>query len=414
MFNSILNFIVKYKIITKYLASSFINIPISLITGYLIFKNIDPYFMGIWSTLTVYEVYSTYLRLGIINGMNRELPFALGKDDKFTAYSLASTALYYTLINIALIFFVSLILFFFYISNIYKYAFIVLIIRVILNSYSTYVSGTFRSNDNFNTFSNIQFYMSFFKLLSSPLITLGFNGYLIWELLISFINTFLLHLKRPIKVIPNFNYFLFRKMIIIGLPIFVISTITSFIDTIPRLYLIKFGTEIDLGLYSPVFFLISTISLLPNQLSSYFYPKFTYNLAKTNSIFFMKQSIKKIVLFTFIFLVFTSVLIYSISQSIILFFPKYLKSLPYIQLALLATPFVLFRLAHTVSAVLKNYKTMVLFAIFYLIIQIISILILKSFNNEIVTLVIKSQIITYATLSIIAIFLINLAFKEYR
>jgi len=101
--NLISNLFLRNKVLVKYISVSYLSIPVSLVTGFLAFRKIDPYLMGIWTTFSVLETYATFMRLGVINGMNRELPFALGEGNKEKADKLASTTLGYTIINIILL-----------------------------------------------------------------------------------------------------------------------------------------------------------------------------------------------------------------------------------------------------------------------------------------------------------------------
>lgn len=371
--------------------------------------------MGVWGTLLVFEVYSTYSRLGIVNGMNRELPFALGSGDLTSAKHFASTSLFFTVINTFSVSVIFIAIFCFSEpSNDYIFPFIVLLIRIVSNSYTSYISGTFRSNNSFNFLSNIQFAILFLKLISSPLILLGFEGFLIWELFLYLTNTILLHLYRPIKVKPSFNVIYFKKLIGIGLPIFFFSTIISTIDTFPRLYIVNYGTEIDLGYYSPVYFMLSTIALLPNQLTSYFYPKFSFELANTSSTKKIINLLKRLGLYSTGIITLIALFIFFSSDKVISFFPKYTDSLPYIKLALLASPFILFKLSHTISAVFKDFKTMAYFTILYFFIQVASLYFLRTVVDDVVTNAILSQIITYALLAFLSVVIIHSTIKKYK
>ena len=53
----------------------------SLLANALAFRWIDPASMGVWHTLLLAASYLGVVRLGVVNGMGRELPFALGSGD---------------------------------------------------------------------------------------------------------------------------------------------------------------------------------------------------------------------------------------------------------------------------------------------------------------------------------------------
>ena len=62
----------------------------SLVGNGLAFRWVDPFSMGVWHTLLLLSNYLTVFRLGLVNGMGRELPFALGAGDRGRAERIAS------------------------------------------------------------------------------------------------------------------------------------------------------------------------------------------------------------------------------------------------------------------------------------------------------------------------------------
>ena len=402
------------KTITKYLSSSFLSIPVSLITGFMIYRNIEPYYLGVWGTLLVFEVYTNYSKIGIVNGMNRQLPFMLGKGDVENGHRLVSTTYAFTIIHSILIFVaLAFCLCFLEIPSDYFLPVFIVMLKIISGSFSSFISGTFRSNDNFNTLSNIQFVNLGIKITTSPLVLYGFQGYLLWETILALSNAMLLYIYRPIKVKPKFEFQSFKHLIIIGFPIFLTSNLISTIDTLPRLFIITFESEKALGLYSPVLFILSTVAILPNQLTSYFYPKFTYDVANTKSTSNTRSTLRKIVLLSTFALLAIAGLIFLSTDTLIKLFPKYIESKIYIKLSLLAVPFVLFKLSHTMSAVFKNLKTMSSFVIFYFIIQISSLYILNFFISDIITVAVISQVITYLLMTLMAYFFVENTINNY-
>ncbi len=158
------------KVALKFISSSFLSLPVSLIVSFITFRNIDPYLMGIWQTMLIFETYAGILRFGVVNGMNRELPFHLGMGKNDEAKSFAETTLFYSLGNIILLWIiVPLIITNFEFNAVYFACLSVALIRVSLSFYISYLSGTFRSNDQFNNLSNIQFVVLISKLLCSLL-----------------------------------------------------------------------------------------------------------------------------------------------------------------------------------------------------------------------------------------------------
>jgi O-antigen/teichoic acid export membrane protein len=404
--NKLLQLGSKYKVITKYLSSSFMSLPVSLLVGFLVFRKIDPYFMGIWATVAIFETYFTILRLGVVNGMNRELPFALGQGKTKDAVEFAQTALSYTILTILLI--VVLIPFMVLkleLEKAYLAAIGVFSVKVILSFYNTYLTGTFRSNDHFNKLSNIQFFLLTTKLFSLPLILLGFYGYLGMELFIIVVHSALLHRFRPFRIKPRFIKQAFKKLFKIGFPVFLVSYAVTFTDTLPRLFILSFGDEYMMGLYAPVIMMLGAVSLFPNTLITYMYPKFSFKLGQNQNTQQIWKTLVKIYLFSIVFISIFAVLIFFLLDFFIVLFPKYKESLPYIRLALLICPFVVYRIGNTINVVYKKYNYMIAYAVLYALVQVGSIFVLSNIYSDILKIAIVSQIITYASLLLFSIYM---------
>lgn len=405
----VVNLFKSNKVLVKYISVSYLSIPVSIVTGFLAFRKIDPYLMGIWTAFTVFETYATFMRLGLINGMNREMPFAQGQGQHHIAERFASTTLAYTLFNIAVFVLASpFVLIASGFSKIYLITSLIFLIRVCLSFYITFLSATFRSEDSFNRLSNIHAVVIIMKLLFSPLIFLGFYGFLVYELTAVLTNTVLLHYYRPMKVKPTFHMPEFKKLLKIGFPIFIVSSALSYIDTIPRLYLINYAKPEKLGIYAPIAMLLSMVAILPNTLSAYMYPKFSYHLGQAKSIQEVWRKLLKIYGISFLIIATISIVGYFFVDYFAYLFPKYKESLPYLKLSLLICPFAFFKLGNMVNVLLKNYTFMLLFALIYGGIQISSIYIISLNEIDLLNVVVEAQIVS----SVIMLF-IGLVLNRY-
>lgn len=402
------------KTILKFLSSSLLAVPISLITGFITFRKIDPYSMGIWGTLTIFESYSNFLRLGIVNGMNRELPYALGAGNHEKAIKYAETTYSYTAVNIGILLtLIPIFVFKFKSNELYLATLGVVATRVVLSFYTTYISGTFRSDDQFNKLSNIQFIILVLTLVLCPLVLLGYHGYLIYQLLLVISNTILLHYFRPFHLKPKFHRIEFAQLFKIGFPIFITSYLVTIIDTFPRLYIVKYGNEKLMGLYAPILMLLGTVSLLPNVLATYLYPKFSFRLGKSNDA---KGVWKRLIKLYTVSIAFISVLIigaFFLLDYFISFFPKYSESLPYLKLSLFICPFVMYKLGNMLNAIFKNYRYMILYVIIYGLVQVATIIIGAYLLSDVLKIAIYSQIVTAILLFAISlIFNYRMVFKN--
>lgn len=381
----------------KIVSSSFLALPVTLIVSFISFRNIEPYFMGIWATMTIFETYANVLRLGIVNGMNRELPYSMGSGKENEAISYAQTTFAFNIFSTLLLWMiVPFIILQFEFNTTYLLCISVALLRVTLTYYTTYLTGTFRTTDNFNKLSNIQFVVVTLHLLLSPLIFIfGFNGYLAMQTILAIVNTILLHYFRPFHIRPKFNRKDFVFLLKTGFPLFITSYLVSFIDTLPRLFIVKYGNETLMGLYAPVLMIISAFAILPSTLGTYYYPKMSYLFGKNQNAMQLWKKITKIYFVSFVFLLPLIGIAYFVMDDFIKYFPKYQQSLPYIKVGLIVGPFVMAKLGNLVNTVLKKINFMGVYVIQYAFFQVFFLFIVYSFfTDDILLCAVWTQVLT--------------------
>lgn len=404
MSNNILEQLKRQKTPIYFVNSTLFGTVIGLITGFITYRYVAPDYLGIWVTLTTFTVYTTFLRLGIPNGMNRELPYYLGKNETDKAYAAAETTLAYSvyisgvlaLLALGFIFFFDFEKYGTYEAS-YRQAIYVIIFKVLSEPYSTYLSGTFRTNDNFKKLSDIQMIMSLVRLFSVIFVYFwGFQGYLLREFVTSFVNFALLHIWRPLPQIkPKFSFPIFKNLFSVGFRMFLVSYAASFIETLPRLHIINEGTSKELGLFSPIIMILGMAVIIPNTLSQYLYPKFSYAYGVNSDRIVLWKKILLIYVLSVAISVVVSILIYFSIDYIIQIFPKYAEAVPYIKLACLPVLFVGYNLGNVLCVVFKEWKWLWIYTILYGMLQFSSLYIIGYYVPDALKTVILSLLITY-------------------
>lgn len=411
MINKLRNIFSKYKTLTAYLNSTILLFFVGIISSFVSYRYIDPDLMGIWVALVTFEVYFTFIRLGIPNGMNRELPYALGTGNKDKAMQYASTTMAYS-IFCALIVVVIAPVFMLYanfnFSSInYWIVFAVVLFRMVTEPYSTYLSGTFRTNDNFDKLSKIQYIQSLIRLGLILLVVLfHFKGYVLMQFIIASTNLIQLHIVRPFHIKPKFIWETFKDLFKVGFPIFIISYLIGVIESLPRLFLIRNATSLEMGLLSPVLLLLSAVAVIPMTITNYIYPKFSFSLGKDNNISPLRKKMMYIYGISFLISIGISLIVYFFIDSLIVFFPKYIDSVQYIKLACIVVLFISYKLGTALPIVLKKWKWLWLYTFIYAIAQIGSIYVLNKYMEDKLEVVVFSMIFSSLILFIFSIILI--------
>lgn len=393
----------RHKTPIKFLYSTLLLYGVTLITSVVTYRYIGPEYLGIWATFTTFSTLATFLRLGIVNGMNRELPYYLGKKETEKAYSYAETTFAYTLFTIVVIIVTGCIFFLTYnfekydtFAESYKFASIVFFLHVAIEPYSSYLSGTFRTNDSFDKLSNIQSVQALLRLLTLVLVVMfGYNGFLFREAFMVFIGAVLLHIYRPLPQIrPKFSVACLGDLFKIGFNIFLASYLAAFVDTFPRLFLIKEGTTMELGLFSPVLVILGIVYIIPNTISGYLYPKFSFAYGNGADRLFFWKKIKQLLLLSLAIGVIFAIGVYLSIDYVIRFFPKYLGSVPYIKLMSIGMLFLGYKVCGIVFNIFKLYIWMWISPIFYTIVMASSLLVLNTVYDDKLTVASVSLIIT--------------------
>lgn len=314
-----------------------------MIVGFVVAKFVMPKDFGLWSTINLALTYSLFVQSGLINGLNRELPYLFGKGEDEAALKMAGTTQTFTLITSVLVLMVGLILMLIVPMENSKMTFGVLaiLILIILNYYQNYLFSTFRSKDSFLQLSKIQFAHAFVNILTLVLVIYySYYGLIAKAVVVSAVYVFLLHVFRPVKVGLIWDKEMFIKLIKVGLPIFSLAFVESIASTADRLWIIKYATITDVGYYSFGYYALSSFTIFPTSIASYIYPKMTYNYGKTEDKLIMWKYVKKVTVVLFLILTPIAIVGYFVCPYLIeQFFPNYAASISIMQIFLFAGVF---------------------------------------------------------------------------
>ena len=349
------------KVLIKFVSGSLFNSLAQIIANVIILKIIKPEELGTWYSLLIIQTYALFFQAGVLNGISRELPYLLGKNDIRKANEYAATSLAFfiwgTIIFIAISIFLGLFIF----ENSTKewlYTYFAIVIITSAKFYENYLTATFRSKNSFEKLSLVYLIRGVFQIISIILIFyFNYEGYIIRMASASILTMALLHFIRPIKIKPKFNLQATFQLMKVGLPIFVLIYIYNSSLTIDRLLFIHNSKMEILGYYSLGLMALSAFRLLPETLANYLYPRLSYKIGEGKSVIELISLSLKSNLFVFLLMFILSIISFFFLPWIINnFFPAYSKGIYATQILLLAGAIHSGSIGNNVITSLKSWK----------------------------------------------------------
>lgn len=360
MVKKLVLFITGQKSAVTYTSGSIFNSIAQVISSVIILAYLSPDDLGIWNSILLFQTYSMFLQAGIINGLNRELPFYLGKKENAFAKELASNALYIFIWSSILCAIIGAGLLLYYNEQkfIFKITYIGIILITVSKFYENYLTTTFRSNNAFEQLGKVYFFRGFYLILSTIIVIFfGYYGYIVRMVSISFLFSFLMHLIRPLKVKPKFNFNNTKLLFKVGAPIFILAYIFSSSATFDRLILVNYAGFTTVGHYSLALMAYSALSMLPISLANYIYPKMSYKFGETNDVSKLMSIAIKVNIIVFIIMLPIAVLGFFLIPVVVpILFPEYVLGMRSAQILLFASVFFGGTIGNNVFWSLKLWK----------------------------------------------------------
>ncbi|HEX6737222.1 MAG TPA: oligosaccharide flippase family protein [Vicinamibacteria bacterium] len=255
----------------------------SLVGTALAFRWIDPASMGVWHTLLLASSYLTVVRLGILSGLGRELPFALGQGDSVRARRIAATALAFNTACSVLVAaaFLAALVFLWPRGAAWRLAVPAMAVISAVNLYLTYLQSTFRSDNDFARLARVHWVQAGLALLM-PLFVYawGFAGLCVHGVLQVLLVTALAHAWRPLRVRWRFDAGLARELLATGLPLFAASYLQTLAAGFDRVILLHQGGVPAVGYYAPAVAVLAAMAIVPGAVATYLYPRLSFALGQ--------------------------------------------------------------------------------------------------------------------------------------
>lgn len=312
-------------------SSSFISNLLTIVSGLIILKWLLPSELGFFNTFTVIAGYITLAHIGVPVALNRDLPYFMGKGEKKEALKLASVAKYWSFYVSIIISFLGVLVALFYIVSEQRYDYAVGVLVIIFQTWNgiyvaKYLRILYRTNRDFNKLSLINLVVAIFSFLSIYFVyKFGFYGLCLRAIIIVLISFSLLWYWRPIKVKMIWDYGIFKGMLKIGFPMFLVNNVYGKWELIQRtLILVLLGTN-ALGLFTIVFVINNAFKIFSNSINTVLFPTLMMQWGNNKTIghIFLQNMVKPLTLVTAVLLIISPLLWYVLPITVNYFLPKY-------------------------------------------------------------------------------------------
>lgn len=335
---------------------------IRIISGLIIAKLLIPETLGLFNGFGLIIGYLPIAQLGVMNGLNRELPYLFGKNEHEKARHFASVAQFWELglacISFAILFILSLAKLFqgnyLYFAGYLTYAF-----TAFHFFYSTnYLQILFRTNRDFNKLSAIALIVSATSLLLIILVwKWGFYGLGLRLVLISAIEFILLYKYRPLRVKPLWNTSIYKEIVKVGMPIFIVGYVFSLWGVLQNTIVFKFGGPQQYGYFSLAIMVEASLAVLIGAVNQVIYPKLSFEYGKGTSLNSLLKIILKPVIIVFAILVPSVVLMWLALPLVVKWWlPQYINGIAAAQWTLITLFISVFGAFNLIFNVIKKQK----------------------------------------------------------
>ncbi len=288
-------------------AQMFSNV-VRIISGLLVAGFVVPELLGTFNGIGIIMGYLPILQFGIMNGLNRDLPYYFGKGEFEKAKKYASVTQFWELSLSVLVFSILIFLsvFYFFKSDfLFAAGFFSYALASIHHYFGlNYLQVLFRTNQDFNKLSSITLIVSVVSLLSVLFVwKWKFYGLCVRSILTITIELYLLLKWKPLSVKPKFDFAVLKEINKVGLPIFIVGIIFSLWGTIQNTFVLKFGGAEEFGLFQLALMIETSMGVIVFSVSQVVYPKMAFEYGAGKNIKDLLQVSFKPMLFIFILLI---------------------------------------------------------------------------------------------------------------
>lgn len=316
-----------------------------------------PTLMGAYNTLQLLVIYAPLLTLGVFNGLNRELPYSIGKGDYIKASRHVSVALYVCYV-VGAVSFIALLLAacgaLILNSSLWALGFAVFAFVIPLALLRLFTEVTYRTSQDFGWLSVVKLVSGALGVVLVPLLYIHpWGGLLIRALLVALIGILLLWIKRKFREKAIWDKMHAIQLFSVGFPIFIVGYIYILFINIDRFIIVTRMSLESIGHYTPALLILQGMAILPSSVAQVIYPRAAEKYGRENSLRTLLSLVFKPMLWLLLIqLPFVLIGLYYIDDLVLQFMPRFIQGIEAARWSILiglvlsmSTPAIIFNVA---------------------------------------------------------------------
>jgi O-antigen/teichoic acid export membrane protein len=402
-----------------YSASTFFSNILNFITGIVIRRILQPALMGLFNEMMLIFDYARYSHLGIIDSLDRELPYFYGRKD-YKRVELLRDIGFTICLMVTLCISAGILAASFFIkvtnSRLFVNGVRIVALMIIFRLINSLYIVLNRSRNRFSIISKYTVIIAVADVIIKVILVIKFGLYgLLWASLLTWIIGLLYFYKasgEKFRFVLSIPFYEVRRLFKIGFPIFIMGFVAMTLTSIDRIMIIKLLDAERLGFYTIALMVSSYMLQLPSLVYGVIFPRFYQAYGEKQNIFEIKELfMKPTMVFAYFFPVFTGLVILALPLLIRYLLPAYMPGLLPAYLLLLGYSFIsLVNMSgYLLIALNKQVKMIVIGVICIFIGIILNWLFIRKFNLELTGVAIGTSITFFVYTTILTAY----AFMNY-
>lgn len=277
------------RLTAVFAGSNMVSTVLRLVGGLLVSRAVVPSVLGLFNGINLVVGYVPFLQLGVINGLNRDLPYHLGRGDRPHATKLAAAAQAWALLTGGVAGLAMVLVSIWQASQgAWQLAFgwLTVSLPVFMAIFGQmYLQALFRTRSEFERLGKYNLIQALVAFALVALVwPMKFYGLCLRGMLIAASSLLLLWYWRPLKVEFRWDGRALKELVRTGVPVFAVGQFYSWWGVLDSTLVLKFAGTTGLGLYALSGLAGKTVGMVSNALGQVVYPRMSEEYGKGSGV----------------------------------------------------------------------------------------------------------------------------------